>query len=98
MGKALLEVGVDALGLVDYADFVYRNVENLSFGQICELVLQLRGGNATKVQDLVEMRKFLHTELLRVEATVEKVQESMQQSYNQLRRSISNMLQRGHAD
>merc|ERR1712232_1470323 len=90
--KALLEVGVDAVGLVDYAEFVYRKVENLSFGQVCELVLQLRGGNATKVQDLVDMRKFLHTELLRVEATVEKVHETMQTSNNHLHRSICNLL------
>merc|ERR550525_277205 len=69
-GKTLHEVGVDAVALVDYADFVFRDVQKLGFSDLLDLLLQLRGGNATKVKDLVEMRKFLQVEMRRLEATV----------------------------
>lgn len=69
-GKMLHEVGVDAVALIDYADFVFRDQQKLDFADLLDLLLQLRGGNSTKVKDLVELRKFLQVEMRRLEATV----------------------------
>jgi len=75
--KDLHDVGVDAIALIDHADFIYRDKDSLTFSEMLTVVLGLRGRNDTKVQDLVQMRKFLHGEILRIEAAVESLQLNM---------------------
>ncbi|CAK0869097.1 unnamed protein product, partial [Prorocentrum cordatum] len=69
--KDLNDVGVDAVALIDHADFVYRNKTELTFAELLAVVLGLRGRNDPKVQDLVQLRKFLHVEMLRIEMSLE---------------------------
>jgi len=57
--SALAEVGVDALGLVDFTDFIFEDVEELSFGDFMKVVLQLRGSNMATVKDMVDLRKVV---------------------------------------
>jgi hypothetical protein len=65
--KALKDVGVDVLGLVELRDFFFREQKSLTFPDFLELVLQLRGTNTATVKNIVDMRMFMTTELNRVE-------------------------------
>jgi len=71
--KDLNDVGVDAVALIDAADFVYRDKDSLTFAELLTVVLGLRGKNDTKVQDIVQTRKFLHVEMQRMEACLESL-------------------------
>jgi len=75
--KDLNDVGVDAIALIDHADFVYRNKTELTFAELLAVVLGLRGRNDPKVQDLVQLRKFLHVEMLRIEMSLESLHTSL---------------------
>lgn len=57
--KIIAEIGVDVVGLVDYADFIFRNADELSFPDFMELVMQLRGQNTPAVKDMVDLRQFV---------------------------------------
>mmetsp|Transcript_74532 Transcript_74532/g.216180 ORF Transcript_74532/g.216180 Transcript_74532/m.216180 type:complete len:589 (+) Transcript_74532:2-1768(+) len=48
------------------------STEQISFGKFLEKVLQLRGGNAATVGDVVELRGFLNAKLLQLEAECKK--------------------------
>mmetsp|Transcript_99284 Transcript_99284/g.171030 ORF Transcript_99284/g.171030 Transcript_99284/m.171030 type:complete len:138 (+) Transcript_99284:49-462(+) len=61
-------MGVDVVGLVDFADIIFENDIELSFADFMELVLQLRGSNNCTVKDMVDLRKFVVTELSAAEA------------------------------
>jgi hypothetical protein len=71
--KDLNDVGVDAIALVDHADFIYRNKDELTFAELLSVLLGLRGRNDPKVRDLVQLRKFLHVEMQRIEMSVESL-------------------------
>merc|ERR1711972_268963 len=43
--RALQDVGVDAIGLVDFVDVIFSTTDRLTFGQVMEMVLSLRGSN-----------------------------------------------------
>eukprot|EP00927_Polykrikos_kofoidii_P023617 TRINITY_DN21699_c0_g2_i2.p1 TRINITY_DN21699_c0_g2~~TRINITY_DN21699_c0_g2_i2.p1 ORF type:complete len:551 (-),score=100.24 TRINITY_DN21699_c0_g2_i2:199-1749(-) len=70
--KALQDVGVDVVGLVDFADFIFEvdcavddddeGVE-LTLSEFMEVVLQLRGSNNATVKDIVDLRKFVRTQI-----------------------------------
>jgi len=68
------ELGVDVVGLVDLADFIFENVEELRFPQFMEVVLQLRGSNTATVKDIVDLRKCLRQELHTVQAELSELQ------------------------
>merc|ERR1712008_252636 len=61
--KMVQEVGVDVVGLVDFADFIFKDGVELSFSEFMALVLQLRGSNTATVKDIVDLRKFIALEL-----------------------------------
>lgn len=65
--RALQEVGVDVVGLVDFTDFIFQNGKELSFSDCMDLVLQLRGTNTATVKDVVDLRKHVMTELMRLD-------------------------------
>lgn len=72
--RALSEVGVDVVGLVDFADFIFGmegDVE-LTFADFMEVVLQLRGNNNATVKDIVDLRKFFAQEMANAEEKVAK--------------------------
>lgn len=70
--RCLSDVGVDVVGLVDFAEFIFRD-EELTFGDFVELVLTLRGSNTATVKDMVDMRKFTIQEFDRISGSVRKV-------------------------
>lgn len=65
--KALTDVGVDVVGLVDFTDFIFADDKNLTFPEFMEIVLSLRGSNMATVKDIVDVRKLLMNEMAKVE-------------------------------
>jgi len=61
------DMGVDALGLVDLTDYIFRNSDEITFADFMEIVLQLRGSNNSTVKDLVDFRRCIYIELHRLE-------------------------------
>merc|ERR1719271_482565 len=67
--KAIRTVGVDPVGLVDFADFIFSGhcnavsktqlKQGLTFTQFLELLLELGGNNAARVKDMIDLRKVL---------------------------------------
>jgi len=85
--KAIQEVGVDAVALVDYADIIFECPNKpVSFGAFIQLLLQFRGSNAATVKDVVDLHKIIKRE-------TEKVMKLIQGPENSLgnRRSMPNM-------
>jgi len=66
---ALEAIGVDVLALVDFADFLFQSDrrgqafdKEFDFVEFMELVLKLRGDQGATVRDIVDLRKFIHSE------------------------------------
>jgi len=57
--RIIEEVGVDVVGLVDFADDIFKDGIELSFPDFMELVLQLRSNNVATVRDIVDLRKLV---------------------------------------
>merc|ERR1712032_1731760 len=72
--KIIQEVGVDVVGLVDFADVIFQDADELSFGEFMGLILQFRGTNNATVRDIVDLRKFMTQELQKVD----KIQAQLQ--------------------
>merc|ERR1711933_152995 len=58
----LQKVGVDVVGLVSLADFIFGSKNELSFQDFMDVVLQFRGDNTATVKDIVDLRKLVMTE------------------------------------
>lgn len=63
---ALHEVGVDAVGLVDFVDIIFEGEDDgeqaqLSFQNIMDIVFQFRGSNTATVKDLVEVQRSVRS-------------------------------------
>jgi len=86
--RMIRDVGVDVVGLVDFADFIFSDSDTLSFQEFMELVLQLRGSNTATVKDIVDLRKNL---LL-------KMQDSFEHSVRDIMRGIADLMQEPEAD
>lgn len=62
--KALKQVGVDVVGFLEVADFFFdEGRTRMSFPDFMDVVLQLRGSNSATVKDIVDLRKFLRSEI-----------------------------------
>mmetsp|Transcript_28798 Transcript_28798/g.61193 ORF Transcript_28798/g.61193 Transcript_28798/m.61193 type:complete len:641 (+) Transcript_28798:83-2005(+) len=64
--RALEEVGVDPVGVVDFVDFIFDDQDDeeavsLTFGDFMQVVLKLRGSNTATVRDIVDLRKFVYS-------------------------------------
>merc|ERR1711879_783850 len=72
--KALQDVGVDVLGVIDMTDFLFQDRNRLagsrdahiSHKEMIDTVLQLRGTNQATVKDIVDMRRLLIREVNRL--------------------------------
>jgi len=61
--RALQEVGVDVVGLVDFTDLIFTDDRTIDFQELMEIMLSLRGSNTATVKDIVDLRKLLLTEI-----------------------------------
>merc|ERR1719282_1551461 len=67
VARALQNINVDVVGLVDFMDYIFAEKSDLSFPLFMETVLQLRGNNTATVKDIVDLRKFMAQELWNIE-------------------------------
>jgi len=81
--KALTDVGVDVIGLIDFTDFIFKDGKQLSFPDFMEVVLQLRGSNVATVKDLVDLRKIVISELDKISKSQAEVSEKLLSGYVQ---------------
>lgn len=78
--QALREVGVDPVGLVDFAEFLFQdpNSEQTELSakiptpKFLDLLLQLRGSNIATVRDVVDLRKYLSSGLDKSQQNLKK--------------------------
>eukprot|EP00927_Polykrikos_kofoidii_P046764 TRINITY_DN40904_c0_g1_i1.p1 TRINITY_DN40904_c0_g1~~TRINITY_DN40904_c0_g1_i1.p1 ORF type:complete len:797 (-),score=159.98 TRINITY_DN40904_c0_g1_i1:221-2464(-) len=83
--QALQDVGVDVVGLVDFADFIFggedENEEGgeveLTMQQFMEIVLSLRGSNSATVKDMVDLRKFHNTADMKVRSQLGNINQQI---------------------
>mmetsp|Transcript_17778 Transcript_17778/g.56314 ORF Transcript_17778/g.56314 Transcript_17778/m.56314 type:complete len:661 (+) Transcript_17778:92-2074(+) len=61
--KAMQNMGVDVLGLVEFSETLFQDDQELPFADFIRLVLQLRGTNPTTVKDIVDLRHFVMQEM-----------------------------------
>eukprot|EP00971_Amphidinium_carterae_P062307 1233432-Amphidinium_carterae.1 len=66
--QRLREQGIDVVALVDYAGFIFRDCNEVHRDDLLAMVVQFRGSKPATVKDLVDMRKFVSSELRRVTA------------------------------
>jgi hypothetical protein len=64
--RTLDEVGVDVIGLVDFVDMIFQDDKRLTFSELMDVILSLRGENIATVKDIVDLRKLLLTEISRL--------------------------------
>jgi len=76
--RALQDVGVDVVSLVDFTDFIFKDGKELSFSDCMDVVLQLRGTNASTVKDVVDLRKQVLGELKLMENENKEWQSKME--------------------
>jgi voltage-gated sodium channel len=58
--RIIQDIGVDILGLIDFAEnSMFKDKTELTFSEFMELVLSLRGTNMATVQDVVFLRLFM---------------------------------------
>lgn len=68
--RALEEVGVDPVSIVDFADFIFGENdgdedggENLSFGKFMEILLTLRAENKSTIRDMISIRSHVASQV-----------------------------------
>merc|ERR1740123_529763 len=75
----LQEVGVDVVGLVDFADTIFEPAMTadgeeerayLTFHEFMGVVLELRGGNSATVKDMVNLRKHMNARFVHLEQKI----------------------------
>jgi len=98
--KIIHEIGVDVVGLVDFADFIFKDGSDLSFVDFMECVLSFRGSNQSTVKDVVDLRKFVLSELAnqstKIVAQLEGLQLSMTSANSKMLRKT--MMAAGQGD
>merc|ERR1719491_993035 len=81
---ALQEVGVDAIGLVDFVDIIFAPVDGeesqLSFHNFMEIILQFRGSNTATVKDLVESQRSIRIAIEKLGHFVMKLEDRFDSS------------------
>lgn len=63
------DVGVDLIGLLDFSDFIFHDEllgegeKELTFNEFVDVVMQLRGDKEATVKDMVDLRKYLRSQI-----------------------------------
>ena len=61
--QSLNEVEVDIMALVNYADFIFREGNEMTISEFTDAVLQFRSSTTPSMKDLIELRHFIAKEL-----------------------------------
>jgi len=88
-------IGVDVIGLVDFAEYIFKDCAQLSFVEFMDLMFQFRGSNTSTVKDIVDLRRLIMSELHEVKETVirciAKVEADMAGKVEEVTRSMSSL-------
>eukprot|EP00927_Polykrikos_kofoidii_P087149 TRINITY_DN9967_c1_g4_i2.p1 TRINITY_DN9967_c1_g4~~TRINITY_DN9967_c1_g4_i2.p1 ORF type:complete len:655 (-),score=141.49 TRINITY_DN9967_c1_g4_i2:23-1951(-) len=90
---ALQDIGIDVIGLVDFADFIFDedgeredgDEVELTMPEFMEVVLQLRGSNNATVKDIVDLRKFIRNTLTQVTHRLDTTDEALDVIFGMIR-------------
>merc|ERR1711933_597143 len=67
----LNDCGVNVPALAEFADFVFRDGDELTFNSFMRILIQFRGNNrVATVKDVVDLRIFLSQEVSRLNAAL----------------------------
>eukprot|EP00929_Paragymnodinium_shiwhaense_P094123 TRINITY_DN5456_c0_g3_i1.p1 TRINITY_DN5456_c0_g3~~TRINITY_DN5456_c0_g3_i1.p1 ORF type:complete len:631 (-),score=88.80 TRINITY_DN5456_c0_g3_i1:181-2073(-) len=58
------DTGADPVNVIDFITFLYKTRKELSFGNVVEVILNLRPTNASTVKDVADVRKLVVSELV----------------------------------
>jgi len=65
--QALADIGVDPIGVIEFADLIFSNEvgleAELSFEEFMDVILQLRGTNSSTVRHMVELKHMIAQQL-----------------------------------
>merc|ERR1712046_92339 len=61
--QKLQDCGVDVIAVADFASFVFREVDTISYQDFRHMIIQFRGAKVTTVKDLMDTRKHFALEL-----------------------------------
>jgi hypothetical protein len=71
--KFLDEVNIDSVGLVDFAQTLFKKGNSYTYGEIIQLLLDLRSHNPCTVKDVVDLRKWMDGEMQGIVDVVQEV-------------------------
>lgn len=61
------DIGVDLVGLADFARFIFDQCDEITYSEYAQLVCEFHGSKITTVKDLMALRRYLSMELLSLE-------------------------------
>lgn len=61
-------IGVDIIGLADFARFIFEQSDEITYDEYTQLVYQFRSSKYATVKDLMALRRYLSMELMSLEA------------------------------
>merc|ERR1711862_191784 len=76
--QAFQDIGVDLENVVDLAEDLFEDTEEISFTSFLEKVLTLRGSNTAQVKDIVDMRCTITREIRHLSNRLETFAEKSQ--------------------
>lgn len=85
------ELDVDAVGLVDLADYIFekggKTQDGLSFDEFMRMIMKLRGSNIVTVRDLIDLNKSLALQMARLNSKVERITAQRMQKLRSLNKA-----------
>jgi len=79
LARYLDELGVDIVGISDYAHFIFSQCEELSYQDFLMMVSQFRGAKGVTVKDMMDMRQFMALELQYVKGHLDMHMDNIQE-------------------
>jgi uncharacterized membrane protein len=68
MTSSFNDLGVDIVGVADFAKFIFEQCDEISYVDFGKLVGHFRGTKAATIKDVMDMRRYVTMELLSLEA------------------------------
>eukprot|EP00929_Paragymnodinium_shiwhaense_P092324 TRINITY_DN5219_c0_g1_i1.p1 TRINITY_DN5219_c0_g1~~TRINITY_DN5219_c0_g1_i1.p1 ORF type:complete len:552 (-),score=133.78 TRINITY_DN5219_c0_g1_i1:112-1767(-) len=94
--KALVEVGVDPICVVDFADMLFMDSPSISFSAFMEMLLDLRGANTATLKDVMnlsmQLKGCLNDANLHVQKEVKDLQVGCRDEYCLLEQRVDSRL------
>jgi hypothetical protein len=86
--RALHGADIDAVGLLDRADFLFDNKDCLDLPDFMESLLQLRGSNTATGKDIVDARKLISVGFKSLEERLSKIEGTLDRNKTRKRNNL----------